>query len=54
MLLLQGASSGGSTGDYLIETKANFLVKYAMSKISTNLSLNRQENSKYKTRSKKI
>lgn len=34
-----GSNSGGSTGDYLIETKANFLVKFSMSKISTNLSL---------------
>lgn len=34
-----GPSSGGSTGDYLVEVKANFLVKYAMSKISNNLNL---------------
>ena len=34
-----GSSGGGSTGDYLIETKANFSVKYSMSKISHNLSL---------------
>ena len=34
-----GPSSGGSTGDYLIEVKANFTVKFAMSKISNNLNL---------------
>lgn len=34
-----GPSSGGSTGDYLVEAKANFLVKFAMSKISYNLNL---------------
>jgi dynein heavy chain len=33
----QGASSGASTGDYLVECRANFNVKYAMSKISYNL-----------------
>jgi len=34
-----GASSGGSTGDYLIEVKDSFLVKFSMSKISHNLNL---------------
>ena len=34
------ASTGGaSTGDYLCEVKANFVVKYSMSKISHNLNL---------------
>lgn len=35
----QGSSGGGSTGDYLIETRSSFLVKYAMSKINSNLKL---------------
>lgn len=34
-----GPSSGASTGDYLIEVKANFLVKFSMSRISHNLNL---------------
>jgi len=34
-----GPSSGASTGDYLVEVKANFIVKYSMSKISNNLNL---------------
>jgi hypothetical protein len=34
-----GPGSGGSTGDYLIETKSNFAVKLSMSKISSNLLL---------------
>lgn len=33
-----GSSTGGTTGDYLIEAKANFLVKFSMSRISSNLS----------------
>lgn len=35
----QGGSSGASTGDYLVECRANFNVKYAMSKISYNLNM---------------
>jgi hypothetical protein len=35
----QGSNSGGSTGDYLCESRANFSVKFAMSKISHNLNL---------------
>lgn len=34
-----GPSSGASTGDYLVEVKANFLVKYSQSRISNNLNL---------------
>ena len=34
-----GPSSGGSTGDYLVEVKANFIVKYSMSRISHNLNM---------------
>lgn len=34
-----GPSSGGSTGDYLVEVKGSFLVKYSMSRISYNLNL---------------
>lgn len=33
------ASSGASTGDYLVEVKANFIVKFSMSRISHNLNL---------------
>ena len=33
----QPSSGGGSTGDYLIETKANFIVKFATSRINQNL-----------------
>jgi dynein heavy chain len=32
-----GPSSGGSTGDYLIESRSSFVVKYSMSRINLNL-----------------
>ena len=35
----QGTSSGGSTGDYLIEARTSFLVKLATSKINQNLKM---------------
>ena len=35
----QPSSGGGSTGDYLIETRASFIVKFAMSRINQNLKL---------------
>jgi hypothetical protein len=32
-----GSSGGGSTGDYLIEARSNFVVKFQMSRINQNL-----------------
>ena len=44
----QSSSGGGSTGDYLIETRSSFLVKFSMSRINHNLKLivNRTQNIK--------
>lgn len=48
-----GSGGGGSTGDYLVECKANFLVKYSMSKISQNLTMIVQKTQNIKENLKK-